>query len=192
MSRWLWALLAGVVLIAITAVFWVDQTSVLPPVSRSTTPVAPAPSPAQTAAPSPPPSPSPPAAQEAAAPPARALAPDAGQQASAPPAPSPEKPAAAPIVAKEPAPPPARAPLSETPLPPPAPGREAQEVAEHICAQEPRAAGRDVGLFRSGLRAPLPAAQRRLGLSAAGGQVRPGRDCRVAEENPSPFRHLPD
>ena len=40
MSRWLWALLAGVVLVAIAAVFWVDQTSVLPPVSRSTTPVA--------------------------------------------------------------------------------------------------------------------------------------------------------
>ena len=130
MSRWLWALLAGVVLIAITAVFWVDQTSVLPPVSRSTTPVAPAPSPAQTAAPSPPPSPSPPAAQEAAAPPARALAPDAGQQASAPPAPSPEKPAAAPIVAKEPTPPPARAPLSETPLPPPAPTRETPPEAQ--------------------------------------------------------------
>ena len=62
----------------------------------------------------------------------------------------------------------------------------------HICAQEPRAAGRDLGLFRSGLRAPLPAARRPLGLSGAGGQVRPGRDCRVAEENPSPFRHLPD
>ena len=46
MSRWLWGLLAGVVLVAIAAVFWVDQTSVLPPVSRSTTPVAPAPSPA--------------------------------------------------------------------------------------------------------------------------------------------------
>ena len=63
---------------------------------------------------------------------------------------------------------------------------------ERIRAQEPRAAGRDLGLFRGGLRAALPAARRPLGLSGAGGQVRPGRDCRVAEENPSPFRHLPD
>jgi hypothetical protein len=71
MSRWLRALLAGVVLVAIAAVFWIDQTSVLPPVSRGTTPVAPVPSPASTAqnaAPSAPSSPSPPAAPEAAAP----------------------------------------------------------------------------------------------------------------------------
>ena len=141
MSRWLWALLAGVVLVAIAAVFWIDQTSVLPPVSRGTTPVAPAPAPAPTAqkaAPSAPPSPSPPAAQEAAAPPAPtappapAPAPDAGQQATSPPAPtapSPETPAAPPVVAQEPSPPPAPAPPAEAPLPPPAPGREAQEVA---------------------------------------------------------------
>ena len=45
MSRWLWALLAGVVLVAIAAVFWVDQTSVLPPVSRGTTPSPPRPLP---------------------------------------------------------------------------------------------------------------------------------------------------
>ncbi len=32
MSRWFWALLAGVVLVAIAAVVWIDQTSVLPPV----------------------------------------------------------------------------------------------------------------------------------------------------------------
>ena len=51
-----------------------------------------------------------------------------------------------------------------------------------IRAQEPRAVGRDLGLFRGGLRAAFPAARRRLGLSAAGGQVRPGHDCRVAEE----------
>ena len=43
MSRWLWALLGGVVLVAIAAVFWIDQTSVLPPVSPGPTPVAPAP-----------------------------------------------------------------------------------------------------------------------------------------------------
>ena len=61
-----------------------------------------------------------------------APAPDAGQQAASPPAPtapSPEKPAAPPVVAQEPSPPPAPAPPAEAPLPPPAPGREAQEVA---------------------------------------------------------------
>ena len=31
MSRWLWGLLAGVVLVAIAAVFWIDQTSVTTP-----------------------------------------------------------------------------------------------------------------------------------------------------------------
>jgi hypothetical protein len=129
-SRWLWGLLAGVVLVAIAAVFWIDQTIVLPPVSRGTTPVAPAPAPAssaQNAAPSAPSSPSPPAAPEAASPPAPAAAPDAGQQATSPPAPAPKTPSAPPVVAQEP--PPARAPLAEPPLPPPAPGREAQEVA---------------------------------------------------------------
>ena len=139
MSRWLWALLAGVVLVAIAAVFWIDQTSVLPPVSRGTAPVAPVPSPASTAqnaAPSAPSSPSPPAAQEAAAPPAPAPtpaappalnpAPDAPQQVASP---SPAPPSAPPVVAQEPSPPPAPAPVAEPPLPPPAPGREAQEVA---------------------------------------------------------------
>jgi hypothetical protein len=135
MSRWLWALLAGVVLVAVAAVFWIDQTSVLPPVSRGTTPVAPAPAPASTAqnaAPSAPSSPAPPAEPEAAAPPAPAPPPDAGRQATSPPAPtapSPEKPAAPPVVAQEPPPPPASAAPAEAPLPPPAPGREAQEVA---------------------------------------------------------------
>ena len=69
MSRWLWALLGGVVLVAITAVFWIDQrTNVLPPVLPSTTAVAPTPAPASTAqksAPSAPSSPSPPAPQDA-------------------------------------------------------------------------------------------------------------------------------
>jgi hypothetical protein len=135
MSRWLWALLAGVVLVAVAAVFWIDQTSVLPPVSRGTTPVAPAPAPASTAqnaAPSAPSSPSPPAAPEAAAPAAPVPPPDAGQQATSPPAPtapSPEKPATPPVVAQEPSPPPAPAAPAEAPLPPPAPGRGAQEVA---------------------------------------------------------------
>ena len=145
-SRWLWGLLAGVALVAIAAVFWIDQTSVLPPVSRDTTPVAPAhspPSTAQNTASSAPSSPSPPAAQEAAAPPAPGPAPDAGQQATsspAPTAPPPEKPAAPAIVAQEPSPPPSPAPLAETPLPPPAPGREtppeaASEYAPKSLAQ---------------------------------------------------------
>jgi hypothetical protein len=58
-----------------------------------------------------------------------------------------------------------------------------------IRAQEPRAAGRGLGLFRGGLRPAFRAARRRLGLSAADRQVRPGRDCR-AEEDPSAFRYL--
>ena len=155
MSRWLWALLGGVVLVAIAAVFWTasNQTNVTPPVSpgpATVTPVPPAPAPvakepapssaaspaAQKAAPSPPPSLAPPAAKEAAAPPAPAPpaptpAPDGGQQAASPPAPapSPMTPSAPPVVAQEPSPPPAPAPVAEPPLPPPAPGREAQEVA---------------------------------------------------------------
>ena len=157
MSRWLWALLGGVVLVAIAAVFWTasNQTNVTPPVSPSPatiTPVPPAPAlvakepapssaaapAAQKAAPSPPPSPAPPAAKEAAAPPAPVPAPlaptpapDAGQQAASPPAPapSPMTPSAPPVVAQEPSPPPAPGPLADAPLPPPAPGREAQEVA---------------------------------------------------------------
>jgi hypothetical protein len=118
MSRWIWALLGGVVLVAIAAVFWTasNQTNVTPPVSPGPAPVTPAPVPpappapapvaqkpapssapaptALEAAPSPPPSPAPSAAQEAAAPPAPAPtaptpAPDAGQQAALPPAPAP-------------------------------------------------------------------------------------------------------
>ena len=148
MSRWLWALLGGVVLVAIAAVFWTasNQTNVTPPVSPGPAPVTPAPvaqapapssaaaPAAQNAAPSPPPSPAPPAAQEAAAPtapPAPAPTPDAGQPAASPPtpAPSPETPPAPPVVAQEPSPPPAAPSLTEAPLPPLAPGREAQEVA---------------------------------------------------------------
>ena len=87
MTRWLWALLGGVVLVAIAAVFWTasNQTNVTPPVSpgpATVTPVPSAPAPvakepapssaaapaAQKAAPSPPPL----AAKEAAAPPAPA------------------------------------------------------------------------------------------------------------------------
>jgi len=134
MSRWLWALVGGVVLVAIAALFWTagNQTHVPPPVSPGPTAVAPAPV-AQEPAPSPPPAPAPPAAQEAAAPPAPpppappapTPAPDAGQQAASPPAAasSSETPPAPAVAAQEPSPPPA-----EAPLPPPAPGRETQEV----------------------------------------------------------------
>ena len=210
MSRWLWALLAGVVLVAIAAVFWIDQTSVLPPVlpgpnacrSRAALPPAsftvaerPAPSAARIA--SPPLSPAPPAAQQAAAPPAPAPpahpAPDAGQQAASPPAPTapPKSPRLRPSSPRSLRPRLLRLGPPNHPCRRPRPdGRRGSRG--HICAQEPCAAGRDLGLFRGGLRAALPAARRRLGLSAAGGQVRPGRDCRVAEEDPSPFRDLPD
>ena len=134
MSRWLWALLGGVVLVAIAALFWTagNQTNVTPPVSPGPTAVAPAPVPAppapapvaQEPAPSPPPAPALPTAQEAAAPPAPSPtpppaptpAPDAGQQAATPPAPPP------------PSETPSAPPVAEAPLPPPAPGREASEV----------------------------------------------------------------
>ena len=203
MSRWLWALLAGVVLVAIATVFWIDRRSVPPPVSRGATPVAPAPSPASTAlsaataqkaAPSAPssPSPQPAPAVEAAAPPAPAATPNSARQAASPPAPSPEKPAAPPVVAE-------RAfalACSRCACRSAAAATRARSgdagSRGHIRAQELSAAGRDLGLFRRGLRAALPAPRRRLGLSGAGGQVRPGGDCRVAEEDPSPFRHLPD
>ena len=150
MSRWLWALLGGAVLVAAAAVFWTasNQTSVTPPVSPGPTSVAPAPVPpadapvAQQPVPSPPPStapsPAPPAAQEAAAPPAPAptappapaQAPAAEQQAASPPAPKspPATPPAPPVVAQESSPPPAPA---EAPLPPPAPEREAEIQGEY-------------------------------------------------------------
>ena len=107
MSRWLWALLGGAVLVAIAAAFWIasNQTNVTPPVSPAPTPVTPAPAPAPTAqnvAPPPPAAPAP--APAAPAPPAPNPAPDAGQQAASPPppAPSPETPSAPPVVAQEP------------------------------------------------------------------------------------------
>jgi hypothetical protein len=134
MSRWLWALLGGAVLVAIAAAFWIasNQTNVTPPVSPAPTPVTPAPT-AQNVAPPPPaaPSPAPPIAPAPIAPPAPNPAPDAGQQAASPPppAPSPETPSAPPVVAQEPSPPPPPAPLAEPPQPPPTPGREAQDVA---------------------------------------------------------------
>jgi hypothetical protein len=139
MSRWLWALLGGVVLVAIAAVFLIagNQTNVAPPVSPAPAPVTPAAAPAPTAqnvAPSPAPSPAPPPAP--AAPLAPTPAPDAGQQAPSPPAPapSPETPPAPPVVAQEPSPPPAPGPLANAPLPPPAPGRAAQPEVQDVYA----------------------------------------------------------
>jgi hypothetical protein len=145
MSRWLWALLGGVVLVAIAAGFWTfnNQTNVTAPVAPVPTPVAPAPAPAPTAqnvAPSPPPSPP----QDSAAPPAPAPtapaaptpAPDAGQQAASTPAPAPppETPPAPPVVAQEPSPPPVPPSLADAPLPPPAPGRAAQPEVQDVYA----------------------------------------------------------
>jgi outer membrane protein OmpA-like peptidoglycan-associated protein len=69
MSRWLWALVGGVVLVAIAAVFWTasNRTNVTPPVSPGPAPVAPAPSPPAPAPVVKEPAPaSAPAAQEAA------------------------------------------------------------------------------------------------------------------------------
>jgi hypothetical protein len=141
MSRWLWALLAGVVLIAIAAVFWIDQMSVLPPVLPSPTAVAPTPAPtAEKAAPSAPSSPQPPAAQEAGAPPAPTpapalnSAPDAGQQAASPPALTPKTPSAPPVVAQEPSPPPAPPSVADAPLPQPAPGRATSPEVQDVYA----------------------------------------------------------
>ena len=208
MSRWLWALLGGVVLVAIAAVFWTasNQTNVTPPVSPGPTAVAPAPAPgaacscagrAETRAL---------ASALTCAPgcaggrsPARSLSDRAARSHSG------ARCRTASRLAACSAPPraPSLRPSSPTSLRCSRSGRRTAPAAARartggvgsrgrICAQEPRAAGRDLGLFRGGLRAALPAARRRLGLSAAGGQVRSGRDCRVAEEDPSAFRHLPD
>jgi hypothetical protein len=178
-SRWLWGLLAGVALVAIAAVFWIDQTSVLPPVLTSPTAVAPTPAPtARKAARSAPSSPSPPAAQEAAAPPAPtptpapaptappALnpAPDAGQQAASLPAPTPKTPSAPPVVAQELPPPPAPPSLADAPLPPPAPGRAAQPEVQDVYA--PKSLAQLVGTW-----AYSPADCERLFQRRGGGWV---------------------
>jgi hypothetical protein len=207
------ALLGGVVLVAIAAFFWTasNQTNVTPPVTPGPAPVTPVPVPpappapapvaqepapssapaptTQLAAPSPPPSPAPPAAQEARSPArsrsdcaarshsgaasrlatcSRAVAGDAlgsaHRRAGAPTS-------ACSRPARRSAPAAVRARTG---------GAGSQR---RLRAQEPRAVGRGLGLFLGGLRAAFPAARRRLGLSAAGGHVRPGRDCRVADED---------
>ena len=96
MSRWLWALLGGVVLVAIAAVFWTasNQTNVTPSVSQGPAPVAPAPTPPAPA----------PVAKE----PAPASAP-ASQEAAPSPSQTPEKESA-----PGPTPQPATAPSSQT------------------------------------------------------------------------------
>ena len=193
MSRWLWALLAGVVLVAIAAVFWIDETSVLPRFC-------------QTQRRSPPrllllrrksrprlrPHLRPRSRRRLQPHPLRSGSGARCRTAirlAARSAPR-KRPRLRPSLPRS-----LRLLLRSAGRTTPAAARARTGGAGsrgHICAQEPCAAGWDLGLFRGGLRAPLPAARRRLGLSAAGGQVRPGRDCRVPEADPSPFRHLPD
>ena len=215
MSRWLWALLGGVVLIAIAAVFWTasNQTHVTPAVSP--TPVAPAPAPAPYRAERR-------ACASAFAPRLRLhLRPTAPNR--TPPRPFPlrlRRPL--PLLLRRPTPdgerprpllphrPPRHPrlrlsprsslrrrllPLArpEPPLPPPAPGRQSAGSRGLICAQEPHAAGRDLGLFPGRLRPAFPAAR-----AAAGPLIEPvGRGAQaaiveVAEEDRSALRHLPN
>jgi hypothetical protein len=139
MSRWLWALLGGVVLLAIAAVFWSagNRTNVTLPVSQAPVPVAPAPVPPGPVAqkPAPPPAPAPaPSVQQAAPTPPPSLAPPAAQEAAAPPAP-------APIPTPAPAPTPALAPTPDAgqqAAAPPAPAPSAEKpVVPPVVAQEP-------------------------------------------------------
>ncbi len=137
MSRWLWALLGGVVLVAIAAVFWTanNQTNVTPPVSSGQAPVTPAPVPPAPPAPAPvaqkpapPPAPAPPAQEAAPAPsPAPSPAPPAAKEAAVPPAPAPTAPPApaqAPSAGQQAASPTAPAPSPQTPSAPPVVARE--------------------------------------------------------------------
>ena len=165
MSRWLWALLGGVILVAIAAFYWTasNPTNLAPqfPQSQRYHPTRASDRTAQEAAPSPPPSPAPPPAQEAAAPP--------------PPAPTPPPPpsrsdcaarcgTASRLAVARAAP---RDALSSARRRPgastcsrsagrtsPAASRARTGVGGsrgHLRAQEPCAAGRDLGLFRGGL-----------------------------------------
>ena len=158
MSRWLWALLGGVVLVAIAAVFWTasNRTNVTPPVSPGPATVTPGPSApapvaqepapssapapaAQQAAPSPPPAPASPAAKEAAAPPLLPLRPRRLSSSGARCGTASRLAASCRAFRREAlrsagrragaSPPPAAAPLADAPLPPPAPERETPEAA---------------------------------------------------------------
>ena len=200
MSRWLWSLLGGVVLVAIAAFFWTasNQTNVTHPVSPGRTALAPAPVPAppapppvvQETAPSPPAAPALPTTQEAAAPPepgpsptpppAPSPAPDAGQQAAAPPAPPP------------PSETPSTQPAAEAPLPPPAPGREASEV-QGVYA--PKSLEQLVGTWAYSAEDCERLFQRRGGGWAYRQPVDKFAQAAIVEfdeEDPSAFRHLPD
>ena len=168
MSRWLWALLGGVDPRRDRSVFWTasNPTMSLPqfPQSQRLSPLRGLPTrTAQEAAPSPPSSPAPPPAQEAAAPPPPAPIP--------PPLPlrlrRPMRDSKPPRGRSPPRRPPRRPLLRPSPprtLPPtcsrsagrssPAASRARTGVAGsrgHLCAREPCAAGRDLGLFRGGL-----------------------------------------
>ena len=152
MSRWLWALLGGVVLVAIAAVFWTasNQTNVTPPFRQAQRLSLPRRSPrnprprqlrpycaesralasALTCAPGPAGGRSPARSRSGRAPRSNS-GPRCGtaSRLTACSRAGPQTPSAPPVVAQEPSPPPAPAPLADAPLPPPAPGREAQEVA---------------------------------------------------------------
>ena len=186
MSRWLWALLGGVVLVAIAALFWTagNQKNVTPPVSLGPTAVAPAPVPpppaaspvAQEPAPSPPPAPAP----SPTVPSAPSPAPDAGQQAAAPPAPPP------------PSETPSTPPAAEAPLPPPTPGRETAE-AQGVYA--PKGLAQLVGTWAYSAEDCDRLFQRRGGGWAYRQPVDKFAQAAIVEfdeENPSAFRDLPD
>ena len=216
MSRWLWALLGGVVLVAIATVFWTasNQTNVTPPVSPGPATVTPGLLLPRRSPKNPRPRQLLPCCAER-----RALASlcAPGREGGRSPARSRSDRAAPPTPAPDGD---SKPPHRLLPRRPHDALRSARRRAGtfaaacsrsasrraaaaarartggagsrgHICAQESRAAGRGLGLFRGGLRQAFPAERQRLGLSAAGGQVRPGRDCRVAEKDPSAFRDLP-
>ena len=162
MSRWLWALLGGVVLVAIAAVFWTasNQTNVTPPVSPKPTAVAPAPVPPAPPAPAPvvherapspasappaqeaAPSPAAPAVQQAAAPPAPAPPPAPGAPPAPPvvqaaPAPLPAAPNPAPNAGQQAASPPALAPRPSAPSAPPVVAQEPPSAPAAPVAEPP-------------------------------------------------------
>ena len=189
MSRWLWALLGGVVLVAIAALFWTvgNRTNVIGPASPGPTAVAPAPAPPAPPAPvAQEPSPAPPAAQEAPAPsapspiaPAPTPAPDAGQQATPPATPPPPETPSAP-------------PVAEAPLPPPAPGRDASEV-QGVYA--PNSLAQLVGAWAYSPEDCERLFQRRGRSWAYRQPVDKFAQAAIVEfdeEDPAAFRHLPD
>ena len=155
MSRRLWALLGGVVLVAIAAAFWTasNRTNVSPPVSPEPTAVAPAPVPPAPPAPAPvvherAPSPAAPAVQQAAAPPAAA------------PPPAPGAPPAPPVVQAAPAPLPA--------APNPAPNAGQQAASPPALAPRPSASSAPPVVANERPSAPAPLAEPPLPPPAPG------------------------